>query len=225
MTGPRPFGEGPLSVVAAIIYTLLSVEFALLLASLPGLVGLFLLQPDISNIPLAAACAIPLGPALSAAVYAIHHRRRDLTELAPMRQFWRAWRLNLPAVLPVWLVGLVWLTIVTVGVAHFWAAGLPRWWLVLLTLIGVLAVLWLTNALLVTSLFEFRFPDTLRLAWELVVRQPVVMLGNAGVLAAAVLIGLFTVEGLVLVLGSVLVLVLVATSRPLIDHVRDEFTQ
>jgi hypothetical protein len=33
------------------------------------------------------------------------------------------------------------------------------------------------------------------------------------------------VEGLVLVLGSVLVWLLVATSRPLIDYVRDEFTQ
>jgi hypothetical protein len=185
---------------------------------------LFLLAPDISNIPLAAACAIPLGPALSAAVYASHHRRRDLTELAPMRQFWHGWRVNLRAVLPVWLLGLVWLTVVAVGIAHFRAAGLPRWWLALLTLIGILAALWLTNALLVTSLFEFRFPDTLRLGWELIGRQPVVMLGNAGVLAAAVLIGLFTVEGLVLVLGSVLVLILVATSRPLIDYVKDEFT-
>ena len=70
---PRPgFGEGPLSRAAALVYTLIVVELLLLATTLPGLVPLVLLARDVSNAPLAALCLLPLGPALSAALYALH---------------------------------------------------------------------------------------------------------------------------------------------------------
>ena len=47
----------------------------------PGLVVLLLLDRDGSNVPLFAVCAVPLGPAVSAAVYALHRRHSDLADL------------------------------------------------------------------------------------------------------------------------------------------------
>src|SRR4051812_29804719 len=62
----RQFGVGPLARAAAFVHTLLVVELLLLATTVPGLVPLVLLDRDASNVPLAAACALPLGPAVSA---------------------------------------------------------------------------------------------------------------------------------------------------------------
>src|SRR5262245_78896 len=128
-SGSEPrFGEGPLARAAALIYNLLVVEVLLLVAGAPGLAVLVLLDRDASNIPLAAACAVPLGPAFSAALYALHNRSRDLADLRPARAFWRGYRTNVAGVLVVWIPWLVWLTIVAVNLTHLTAAGIPGWW-------------------------------------------------------------------------------------------------
>ena len=53
------------------MYTLLVTEGLLLLTSAPGLVPLLLLRADASNLPLDAACLVPVGPAASAALFAL----------------------------------------------------------------------------------------------------------------------------------------------------------
>lgn len=223
--GPRDFGSGPLSRGSAFIYTLIVTEIMLVVASLPGLVPLFFVLQGGANLVLIAVCAIPFGPALSAAIYALRHRSRDLTELAPMRQFWRGYQLNWRAVLPLWLIGLLWLFMVIITLVNFWASGVPSWWAVILGLVGVLAVLWLTYGLLVTSLFDFRTPDAIRLAWELIPRQPLVSLGISGVLLAAALLAVVTNEIFVALVASVFLMALVRTARPMIDFVTAEYTQ
>jgi hypothetical protein len=223
--GPRQFGEGPLSVVASFIYTLLVVGFCLVLASAPSIALLAYLAQDISNVPLAAASMVPVGPAVSAAVYALHHRRRDLTQLRPFRQYWYAYRLNVLAVLPVWLIGLAWLTIVGVTLANFWASGFPRWYAVLLLLIAMVAALWTSNAIVISSLFTFRVRDVIRLAWEMIPRVPRATLGTAGVIAGAALFAYATSELLLVVVGVIFVLILVNASRPMVELVTAEYTE
>ena len=56
----REFGAGPRSRAAALVYALLVVELLFLVTTAPGLVLLVLLDRHPSNIPLAAACALPL---------------------------------------------------------------------------------------------------------------------------------------------------------------------
>lgn len=77
------FGTGPLSRAAALVHTLLTVEAMLLAAASPGLAGVFLLGTDPSNLPLIALCLVPLGPALSAALYALHRRGRSSRSCGP----------------------------------------------------------------------------------------------------------------------------------------------
>jgi hypothetical protein len=220
----RRFGEGTLSRVAALVYTLLVVELLLVLTALPGLVPLALLRADASNVPLAAACAIPLGPALSAAVYALHRRSRDITDLKPAAAFWRGYRMNFWGAVRVWVPWLVWLTVVGVGLGSFQATGLPGWWAALLVVFGFAATLWVANALVITSLFVFRTIDIARLAAYFLGRRPGVTLGNAGLLVAAAGVTYYSSEAVLALLGSVLTAVLLQTGRPMISQIHAEFT-
>ncbi|ROT29741.1 DUF624 domain-containing protein [Micromonospora sp. HM5-17] len=219
----RQFGTGPLSRAAALIYSLLVVEVLLVLGTLPGLVPLILLDRDVSNLPLAAACAVPLGPAVAAALYALHHHRGDLTELHPAAAFWRGYRASLGPVLKIWVPLLLWLTIVAVNLANFHAAAVPGWWRVPLIMVGVVTTLWGVNALVVTALFVFRTRDVARLAVHFLGRTPQVTLGTAGLLLTAAVVTAVTSEAVLALLGSVFTLALLGTSRPMINRIREEF--
>jgi hypothetical protein len=220
----RDFGEGPLARVTALIYSLLVVDLLLLFSALPGLVPLVLLAPDASNAPLVALFAIPLGPALSAALFALHQHRGDLADLRPFGRFWRGYRLNAVGALRVWIPYLVGMTVIAVNLAHPESAGVPGWWAVLLVVIAVVASLWVLNALAITSLFAFRARDVARLAGYFLGRTKRVVLGNAGLLVVAAGITYFTSEAVLALLGSVLAAGVLVTCRPMIALVRAEFT-
>ncbi|WP_405148209.1 YesL family protein [Sphaerisporangium sp. NBC_01403] len=221
--GPR-FGEGPLSRASALVYTLLVVELLLLAAVVPGLIGLVLLDRDAANVPLAAACLLPVGPALSAALYALHNRRLSLTDLRPTAAFFRGYKANFRQVVKLWIPWLVWLTIIGSNLANFTAAGVPGWWAVPSVLIAVLATLWVANALVITSLFEFRARDVARLSAYFLTRSPRVALGNASLLVVAAGITLAASEMALALLASALASVLLLNSRPMIAEVRKRFT-
>jgi uncharacterized membrane protein YesL len=220
----RHFGNGPLSQVAALVYTLLVIEFLFLVTTLPGLVPLVLLTADSSNLPLVAACALPVGPAVSAALYALRHRSGDLTDLHPAAAFWRGYRLNFLGSLKFWVPCLAWLAIIGLNLANFGAANVPGWWAALLVTVGIGVALWLGNALVITSLFSFRTVDIARLALLFLGRTPGVTLGNACLLALAGLLTAVTSEAVLVLLGSVFVLMLLLTSRRMITAIQKDFT-
>jgi hypothetical protein len=220
----REFGEGPLARAAALIYTMLVVELLFLLTTVPGLVGLMLLERDASNVFLAAVCAVPVGPALSAALYAVGRRARDLTALRPAAAFWRGYRSNARGALALWVPWLLWMAIIAVNLANFGAAGVPGWWAGLLVVVAVAATLWVSNALVVTSLFTFRPVDVARLAAYGLVRTPGVTLGTAGLVIAAAAVTVVWSEAVLALLASVLALALLRTARPLVVTIEREFT-
>lgn len=218
------FGAGPLSRAAALVHTLITVEALLLLAAAPGLAGLFLLDPAPANLPLAAVCLLPLGPALSAALYALHHRGRDLTELHPARVYVRGWRLNALPALKLWAPLLAWLTVIAFTLTHFAATGLPGWWAVLLAVIGCTALLWGAHALVLTSLFSFRARDTARLAGYFLLRHGRVTLAAASLLVLAGGLTSLLTEALTALLAAPLLLSLLHAARPVIAETQEEFT-
>jgi len=220
----REFGEGPLARAAALVYTLLAIELLFLLAVLPGLIPLILLARDGSNVPLAAACAIPLGPALSAALFALQHHHADLTDLKPAAAFWRGYRLNVGGVLRLWIPWLAWMTVVGVSLAHRGASGVPGWWMAVLVVLAMVSTLWMANALLITSLFAFRTRDVTRLAAYFLGRTRGVTLGVLCLSIVAVGITLISSEAVLALLGSVFAAALLHTARPLTAAVTEEFT-
>ncbi|WLS46415.1 DUF624 domain-containing protein [Micromonospora profundi] len=220
----RQFGDGPLSRITSRVYILLVVELLFLLTTLPGLLPLVLLGRDPSNLPLVAALLAPVGPALSAALYALRHQRCDLTDLRPAALFWRGYRANLRAVLRVWVPTLLWLTVLAVNLSYRDAVGLATWWTVPLLLIGAAVTLCAANALVITSLFDFRTRDVLRLAVHFLVRTPGVAVGNALLLAAAAGITAVFSEVVLAMLGSIAALALLRVGDPMVRMIREEFT-
>lgn len=220
----REFGAGPLSRGAALIYTLMMIEVLFALTTLPGLVPLVLLDRDASNIPLYAICALPLGPALSAAVYAFARRSVDLTDLKPASAFWRGYRLNLRGVLRVWVPFLLLATVVGVNLANLDTAGVPGWWAAMLVGIGVVAALWCGNALVITSLFAFRGRDVARLAAYFLARTPGVTFGVAGLLVVAGAVTVLTSEAVLVLFSAVFAAMLVLVTRPMTTQIERDFT-
>jgi hypothetical protein len=218
------FGDGPLSRAVALVHTLVTVEALLLTAASPGLAGLFLLGPDPSNLPLAAVAALPLGPALSAAVYALHHRDRDLTDLHPARAYARGWRLNALPALRLWTPLLAWLAVIAFTLTHFSASGLPGWWAVLLAAIGAGSLLWGAHALVLTSLFTFRARDTARLAAYFLLRHGRATLGAASLLVLTAALTALLTEALPALLAAPLLLSLLYGSRRVIGETQKDFT-
>ncbi len=218
------FGTGALSRASALIHTVLTVEALLLLTASPGLAGLLLLGPDPANLPLAALCLLPLGPSLSAALYALHHRSRDLTELHPARAFLRGWRLNAVPALKLWTPLLAWLTVITFTLTHFSATGLPGWWALLLAAIGAGALLWGAHALVLTSLFAFRARDTARLAGYFLFRHGRATLAAASLLILTAALTALLTEALPALLAAPLLMSLLHGSRTVIAETQEEFT-
>lgn len=223
VTAGRRFGEGPLSRAAALIYTMLVVELLLLAATAPGLAGLVLLDRDASNLPLYALCALPAGPALSAALYALRHRGAGLADLSPAAAFLRGYRANAADVLKVWAPWLAGMTVVGVNLAHFAAAGVPGWWAALLVAVAVAAALWAANALVIASLFRFRAVDVARLASYFLARCPGATLGNACLLVVAGGLTLVATELAPLALAPAFAAGLLRNSRPMIAEIRERF--
>jgi hypothetical protein len=226
MSGVRTagFGTGVLSRAAGLVHTLVTVQALLLLAAAPGLAGLFLLGPDPANLPLAAVCLLPLGPAVSAALYALHHRGRDLTDLHPARTYARGWRLNALPALKLWTPLLAWLTVIAFTLTHFPAAGIPGWWAVPLAVTGAGSLLWGAHALVLTSLFTFRGRDTARLAAYFLVRHGRATLGAASLLLLVAASTALLTEALPALLAAPLLLSLLHSSRPVIVETQEVFT-
>jgi hypothetical protein len=221
--GSREFGEGPLARVAALVYSLLTVEVLLLIATLPGLVPLVLLDRDASNAPLAVACALPLGPALSAALFALRQHRGDLTDLKPAAEFWRGYRLNAGGVLRVWIPYLALMAVLAVNLSHVKAAAIPAWWSALLAAFATVATLWMANALVITSLFAFRAVDIARLAAYFLGRSKGVTLANICLLVCAAAVVALASEVVLALFAVVFAAFLLRNSRPLIAAVTAEF--
>ncbi|GLZ61459.1 hypothetical protein Misp05_50350 [Micromonospora sp. NBRC 107095] len=220
----RQFGDGPLSRITSRVYILLAVELLLLLTTVPGLLPLLLLGRDPSNLPLVALFLVPVGPALSAALYALRQQRADLTDLRPAALFWRGYRANAFGVLRIWVPTLLWLTVLALNLAYRDAVGLATWWTVPLVLIAVAVTLGAANALVITSLFDFRTRDVLRLAVHFLVRTPAVTVGNVLLLAAAAGVTAVLSEAVLMLLASIAVLAFLRVSEPMIHLIRKEFT-
>lgn len=214
----RRFGTGPLARAAALVYTTLVVEGLFLLTGAAGLVPLVLLDRDASNLPLVAVCAIPVGPALSAAVYAFRRRSGDLADLAPARDFWHGYRMNAAGVLRLWVPWLAWETVLGVNIAHGWWAG-P------MVVLAVLTALWQANALVIASLFEFRTRDTARLAAYFLLRTLRTTVGNAGLTAAAVAVVLLWSEAVLALLAAGFAAGLLSTGRPMRAEIEERFVR
>lgn len=220
----REFGEGVLGRATAVVYWYLIVEVLLVVAVLPGaLVSLFLARTP-GNAVLFALCLVPVGPAVSAALFALRDRTKA-EGLTPASSFWRGYRLNWADALKVWVPGLVAGVVILLGLANVGTGGVPGWYAGALVVIGVGLVLWMVNALVIVSFFGFRTRDTARLAAHFLGARPLVTLGSLSLLVLAGGIVVLTTEAVFGLLAAVWLALVLRNARPLLADVEKRFTE
>lgn len=223
--GGREFGDGVLARGAAAVHRVLVIELGLLVAAAPGLVLLVALVPDASNAPLVALALVPVGPALSAAVFAWRACLRE-PGCEPLRHFVRGYRANALDVLRWEVPALALLTVLVTNLAHLDAAiahpvGRAAVQGVLLVLVAA-TVLWSAHVLVLTSLFALRTRDAALLGMHHLGRRVSLGAASLAVLAGGVVV--LASDWVLALLGSLFALLLLQGAQPMIDDVEEHHT-
>jgi hypothetical protein len=220
---PGDFGQGPLGRFTGAVYWFLLVTVMLVVAALPSVVVMLLLDRSASNVPVFVLALVPLGPALSAGLYATRARSRD-ESLAPVAAFWRGYRLNWADVLRLWVPGLLVLGIIAFVLANAGTAGLGWVYMAVLAGLSVVVGVWTLHALAIASFFSFRTRDAARLALFYLGKLPAVSLGVVSLLIIAFGVTWFLSEGVMALLGAVWVWLWYRNDLRLLDDVERRFT-
>lgn len=222
MSRRSPETGGPLGRAANVLYWFAAIEVMLVLATLPGLVVALLLEQHASNIPLYALAAVPVGPALAAAVFAwrVFLLERDP---APVAQFWRGYRLGWSEALQVWVPALVALTVLGTNLAYRDAVGMPPAVALLQVMLGAAVLLWAVRTLTLRAAFTFRWRDAARLGLHSLGSRPLVTLGLVSLLVLTIGIVAVTFDAVAVLLASVLTFLLVRNEQPVLTDVQKRF--
>ena len=214
--------DSPLGRVTGVAYWYLVVTLLQALAASPGLIVLMFVDRSPSNAPLAGLCLLPLGPALSAALYSLNGRE-SAEDLSPARSFWRGYRLNAFDVLRLWSPAMLVLVVIALGLANLDAAGMPAGYGAVLAVVALLVVIWSLHAMVIASLFSFRTRDTARLAAHYLGRLPLVSLGTASLLVLAGVVVVVTFDTVLVLLGGLWTGLLLTTAHRLVTDVAENF--
>ena len=219
----REFGEGVLGRATTLVYWYLIVEVLLVVAVLPGELASLLLERTTGNALLFALCLVPVGPAVSAGLFAL--RDRTAAEgLTPAASFWRGYRLNWADALRVWVPALAVGVVVVLGLANVGAGGVPGWYAGVLVVVGAGLALWTVNALVIVSFFGFRTRDSARLAAHFLGAKPLGTLGTLSLLVLAAGIVVLTTEAVLALVAVVWLALMLRNARPLLAEVEERFT-
>ncbi|MCL1871859.1 MAG: DUF624 domain-containing protein [Promicromonosporaceae bacterium] len=220
---PGDFGEGVLGRASRAIYWYIVLTLLLALASVPTLVIALLLAPSPSNVPFIALAFIPLGPALSAALYTVRARYTD-EDLAPSKAFWKGYRLNWADVLRLWVPALVVIGIIGFVLAFADTAGIGTLYRIVLGIIGALVAAWALQGVAIATFFSFRTRDVARLAvyYLLMVR---VVLGVIALVLIAATVTWFLSELVLALIGGIWVWFWYQNDKPMLLDVFHRFTK
>lgn len=220
MTSPRR-SRGLFTEITEAVYWFLVIDVMLVLASAPTIVVWALIAQGELNALLFTIAALPLLPAISAALYTWRVRSTD-DELVPARHFLHGYRVNLRDSLMAGVPALLVLGLLLFNIAHGGAAGTRALNAVFLVL-AVLVLLVLTRALSIVSAFSFRTIDVFRLTAFTLLTKPLSTLAliSLGVLT----LGLMVVVGefLLLVTASLLTFALWASEKPVSQLLTERF--
>lgn len=215
-------GQGILSRMTATTYRLMVLAAFLILMCAPTLLVWTLLGANSANIGFFVIAMLPVGPALSAAIYGL--RAWSLSpDLSPARALWRGYKLNFRDTMKWWTVVVAVSTVLLVNVAFADAVAfgsvLRPVGIVLLVLISV----WSAHVLIIASLFSFRSRDSMRIAAVQLFSTWRVSLGVLSLLVVAVATVQLGSELALLLLAWAFMGVLWLMAQPLIADVTRKF--
>lgn len=213
-------GDGILARGAVVGYRFLVLEVVMLVSLAPSLVLATALDRDPSNLPLLVLALLPAAPALSAAVSVLAHPE-EIADLATGRRYRQAYRANAVGVLRLWGPLVLVLGVVAISLAHLDVAAVPTWWGGALVVVALLGAVWGMNALVITSLFDFRTRDVARLAADLLGRRPLTSLKHLSLLVLLAGTTYLTSDVVPVLLAPLVAAVLLSSS----SRLRTDITQ
>ncbi|MFE9749866.1 DUF624 domain-containing protein [Saccharothrix saharensis] len=216
-------GAGILSRIASVVYWFVVIEAMIVLTTAPGFVALLFLDRSAGNAPLVGLCFAPVGPALSAAVYAWRVFLAD-RDLSPARHFRRGYRLNWLDVLRWWLPALAVLTVIGFSLANLELAAVPAGYGLVLVVVAVAVLVWSTQALVLSSTLSLRTRDTARLASYYLAARPASALGALSLLIAAGGLVVLTSDWVLALLAAPFTLLLLRNAEPVLRDATERFT-
>ncbi len=200
---PADGGARRPSIVTGLVWFLV-IEGLLAATSVPTLVWLLFLEARWSNVPLMVVLGMPVGPALSAALFAWRRFSQD-HDRSPAQHFWRGYQLNWADALRIWVPSLAVLSILAVYLVTLGGSDdAPGASAVVSAVVAVVVTAWTAHAMLVASLFSFRTRDVARVAVYFVLAKPRASLGALAIVAAGIAAAWFVHPWLPVALGSVL---------------------
>lgn len=205
------------------VYWFLVIDVLVLLAAAPTIALWVLLSPGPLTPLLFVLAALPLLPAIAAALHACGAWREE-RDLEPLRQFLRGYRLTLRDSLLVGAPALLVLALLALGLSQRAPAGVDVLTILHLVL-GSMALLVLVRSLSIASRFTFRTRDVLRLAAFTLLARPLTTLSliSLGILTLG--IALLLGEFLLPVLASLLLFALWAAERPIVQLLGERFVR
>lgn len=200
--GGDEVGDGPFGRALSAFVWGLGLTALLAAANLPLVLLALLLRPDPSLAWLVALATIPLGPALSAALYAVRERYVD-PDVPVARAFARGYRANLRdasvLAVPVCLLGAVAALVATSGRD----AGVPAVLSGLAAGVGLLLVVLALHALALRTFFRLPALDAVQLAALSLGTRWRASLGVLALVAGAVLVATAASDLLLTLLAGV----------------------
>lgn len=217
-------GDGPLTRAAVAIYRAAALEVMLVVSCLPALAVLLFLAPDPSNAPLAVLALLPLGPAVVAGLAAARTWEQS-DEIAPFRQYGRAWRREVLGTLRWWAPSVLVLGILTANLSELAVASLGSALLPITLLLMALLLVWAGVMSVLQARFAFRTRDAARIAFSQLAQQWRL---STGILALLLVLGWITLQIstiLAIALAWAAVLLLHSLSSPFVAYVTKHFTR
>lgn len=215
-------GDGPFGRAVTAFAWGAGLTALLATANLPLVAAALLLRPDPSLAWLVAAAALPLGPALSAGLYAVRAHYLD-PDLPVARAFGRGYRVNWRDASAVWLpVCLLGAVVALVG-AGGRDAGVPALATGLAPGAGVVVLVVALHALALRTFFRLRATDVARAAAYYLVARWRTSLGILLLAAGAVAVAALASDLLLALLAGVWVWLWYRTAAALLRDAADRF--
>lgn len=221
----RQSGDGALFRITKYVCWFTATEVLLVVAGLPLVLALLLLDRDSSNAILYAVAGLSAGPAVAATLHCMRKMLRE-KDLDPARDFVRGYRLNVAVALRFWAPAVATATILLLNLGHLAgseAATAPALRAAIL-LVALIGALWLTNMLVISTSFTFRLRDLARLSVFYLGASLRITLGNLGCLFLAGALLVLASEWSLLLAGSVLAGLVALTTADLDAQVEARFT-
>jgi len=215
-------GRGPLSRGAAFVYRQMVLEAQLLIAVLPSIVTILLLDRDPSNLPLFVLALLPVAPALVAGVAAatVAH-----TDLSPSRHFLRSYRRDLVPTLRWAAPAAIALALLTFNLIHLGDVDGGAALRPLYTVLSALVLIWGGHMVVLTAGFEFRLRDAARIAVVQLASQWRFSLGVLSLIVVAAFLVIVSSEAVLLLVLWAFAGLLALMARPLRDDTARRYTR